>query len=348
MLKHFKGARLGLFIFLGTILLVLSIFLIGNKESLFVTSIHIKAFFTDVQGLKTGAPVRLSGYDIGSVSNISMAEDTTGLVVVDMRIDEELKDFVRIDSKASIETEGLVGKKIIIITPGSPQFEVVSNGSIIESKTPISITEIIIETQEIMSYMKEITRDFAEIADKINRGEGTVGKLLTDDELYTSTVDITKSADESLNEMTAKLTEITDFVLGFSGSVENIFNNLDSTVTDIRSLLDNVEKGEGVLGALIADRSAYDSIKTVINNLVFTTESAVAGAEKFAENMEALKHNWLFKGYFEERGYWDRIEYENEIDRKLNEIKTQNSLLDEKLKELRELESRLDNARQNE
>ena len=89
MFKHFEGARLGLFVFLGTVLLVVAIFLVGNKESLFIKSVYIKSYFTTVEGLRTGAPVRLSGLDIGSVSNIRLVEDTTGRVEVTMRIDTD-------------------------------------------------------------------------------------------------------------------------------------------------------------------------------------------------------------------------------------------------------------------
>ena len=88
MLKNLEGARLGIFVFIGTVLIVLSIFLIGNRESLFVSSITVKAYFKTVEGLRNGAPVRMSGYDIGSVKSISLASDTTGRVVVNMRIEE--------------------------------------------------------------------------------------------------------------------------------------------------------------------------------------------------------------------------------------------------------------------
>jgi len=119
MLKHLEGARLGLFIFLGSALIVLSIFTIGNKESLFVQSISLMSRFNNIEGLKSGAPVRLSGYTIGSVSSIMLADDSAGTVIVTMRIDQELRHFIHLDSEASIQTEGLVGKKIISITPGS-------------------------------------------------------------------------------------------------------------------------------------------------------------------------------------------------------------------------------------
>ena len=342
MFKHLEGARLGIFIFLGTVLVIVSIFLIGNRDSLFVTSIHIKTYFPTVEGLRSGAPVRLSGMDIGSVSSISLIEDSISRVEVVMRIEEKVQQFIRLDSRASIETEGLVGKKIVIITPGSPNMEKISDGGIIMAKPPVSMQAIIEESQSVISYLKDVTRDFSEITAKVNRGEGSIGKLINDDELYRSTVRITQSADVSLKSITKRLSEITDFVINLGTGVQSIISSVDTSVSDVKHLLQSVERGEGVLGALIADRSAYDSIKAVINNLVITTDLAMKGTEAFVENMEALKHNWLFKGYFEQRGYWDKVDYEKELDIKILELKLQNELLNRKLEELKLLGEKVD------
>ncbi len=341
MLKHLEGARLGLFVFLGTVLFVLAIFLVGNKDSLFVETIMVKAYFPTVEGLRTGAPVRLSGLDIGAVSSITLIEGTENRVEVVMRIENELRQFIRLDSEAFIETEGLVGKKIVSVTPGSPNQEVISDGGTIKARAPVSMAAVIEETQSAISYFNDITKDLSEIVSKVNRGEGTAGKLVNDDELYLSTVKIVKSADKNLNQITTRLNEVSEFVIGLGGGVSNILTSVDSTILDVKALVQKVERGEGVLGALVSDRSAYDSIKTVINNLVKTTEFAVDGARGFVENMEALKHNWLFKSYFEERGYWSEVEYQKEIDEKLEILKAQNEVLDQKLKELKELEKRV-------
>ncbi len=341
MFKTFEGARLGIFVFMGTVLLVFSILLIGNKDSLFVTTIQVKTYFQSVQGLKTGAPIRLSGYDIGNVSQITLVPDGSGQVEVIMNIKNELAQFIRIDSEASIETEGLVGKKIIIITPGSKDMATIQENGVIKSEDPISMTEIISETKDVMKYLNEITKEFSEIVAKINQGEGTIGRLVNDEELYESTVKITNTAEKSLTQINKKFEEVSEIIVGLSGSYESIVKNIDSTIVDVKSLINKVEKGEGVLGALIADRSSYDSIKTVINNLVSTTSQFEKGATGFAENMEALKHNWLFKKYFEERGYWETTEYENQMESKVQEVKKQNEILDQKIKELKELEEKL-------
>lgn len=340
MFKHFEGARLGIFIFLGTVLLVISIFLIGNKESLFVSSISVKTYFQRVEGLKSGAPVRLSGYDIGSVSNIILASDTSGRVEVMMNIDNDVKHFIRLDSKASIETEGLVGKKIVSITPGSHEAEMISDGGIIQSISPVNIAEIIGETQETMAYVKSMMKDFSEIVSKVNQGDGTIGRLINDDELYESTVTITQDADKSLNAITQRIGEVSDFILDISDGFANIVNNVDTATANVKMLIANINNGEGVIGALISDKNSYDSVQVVIRNLVTTTEEAMIGASRFAENMEALKHNWLFKNYFEQRGYWDKAAYQIEIDQKLKELKNQNELLDQKIQEMLNLEEK--------
>lgn len=341
MLKHLEGARLGLFVFLGTVLIIIGILFIGNKDSLFATTITVNSVFSEVEGLKTGAPVRLSGYDIGSVSDIKLASDTSGKVIVVMRIEESVRNFVRLNSVASIGTEGLVGKKIVSITPGTTDFEVVSDGGTIESTDPVNIQAIISESRGVIANLREMTENFAAITQKVNTGKGTVGKIFNDDELYYSAVDLTKSADESLDNITSTLNEITNYIVELGKGINLVMHNVDTTMINVKELTQKINNGEGALGALIADKSVYDSVKTVITNLVQTSEFASSGASKFAENMEALKHNWLFKSYFEERGYWDQEEYQKEIDKKLKKLFQEQNKLDEKIEKLKELQDEL-------
>jgi phospholipid/cholesterol/gamma-HCH transport system substrate-binding protein len=342
MFKHLEGARLGLFIFIGTVLLVFSIFFIGNKEKLFTRTIEIKAYFSQIEGLKVGAPVRLSGYDIGSVSGIAFAQnDSTAKIEVKMRIDESLKQFIRIDSEASVETEGLVGKKIITITPGSPNQAEIYQGTTIKSKSPVNVTKIIEQTESVMSNLNELTHNFSGIFAKINQGEGSLGRLVHDDQLYNSAVNITQTGAKSLTTITNRMNDVSDLIINTTSSVKTVVANVDSAIYDIRGLLYKIDKGQGALGQLIADKSIADSIKSIINNFVKTSEQTKSATSSLAENMEALKHNWLFKGYFEDRGYWNKENYEKELDSKLNELKKQQDLLDKKMEELKELEARL-------
>jgi len=272
-----------------------------------------------------------------------LAADTTGNVVITMNIDRDVIHFIRLDSEASIETEGLVGKKVISITPGSKDLAIISENGNIKSKTPVSVSEIIEETQQIMAYVKFITKDFSEIVAKINEGEGTIGRIVNNDALYESTVNLTRSADTSLTLITRRMDEVATFLVDIGSGASEVFNNVDTAIAGLKYIVADLRKGEGFAGAMLTDRSGYDSLQIVINNLVGTTQAAMEGTEAFAENMEALKHNWLFKGYFEERGYWTREEYEAELDKKIDELNRQNAELDKKLSELKALGVEIDN-----
>ena len=342
MLKNLEGARLGIFIFIGTVLLVISIFLLGNKEKLFTGTIEVKAYFNQIEGLKPGAPVRLSGYDIGSVSNIALVDEKTGNVEIKMRIDNDLKHFIRLDSQAAIETEGLVGKKIVTISAGSSAMAEIKEGGIVKSKNPLNLSAIMEQTESTIGYLSNLTKNLSEIIVKVNQGEGTIGKIVNDDRLYESAVNITRNADKSLSAVTDRLNSVTDIIIELSNSIKTIITSVDTAIVDVRQIIERVNNGEGTLGALISDEKIADSVKTMVANLTKTSNDARMATSSLAESMEALKHNWLFKGYFEQRGYWNKVEYENEIDSKLEELKKQNELLDNKIKELLKLEQKMD------
>lgn len=341
MLKHLEGAKLGLFIFLGTVLLVVAIFLVGGKDSLFSNNIHVRSYFDNVEGLRTGAAVRLNGLNVGSVSDVKLLDMNQYRVEITMRINKDVQQFIRLDSEAAIETEGIIGSKIVVISPGSRENATIDDDGVIMSKAAVSMNQIIAETQDIMTYMKDLTRELSVVLGKVNRGEGTFGKLVNNDELYFEAVNIVQTADTALYIMVNRLEKMSGFIIGLGGSLEAIVSNVDSAAIDLRSLISNIEKGEGALGALLSDKSVYDSIKTVVKNLTQTTYSAKVGTEAFAENMEALKRNWLFKKYFEERGYWSKADYELKINNQLEEIKKSQLLLDDKILRLEELEKKL-------
>jgi len=149
MAQKISAVRLGIFIFLGTAILVIAIFLVGDKRALFSSTFTVKAYFNDIQGLKSGATVRLSGIDVGSISNVEIS-DTSSKVEVTMELLTEIKRFIKTDTQASIETEGLVGNKVVVLRIGSAGAEEVKNGGTIQSKEPLGFAAIIEETQGIM------------------------------------------------------------------------------------------------------------------------------------------------------------------------------------------------------
>ena len=333
--------KLGIFIFLGIAILVLAIFMLGGKEQLFSSTFNVKAYFKSVQGLKTGATIRLSGIDVGTVKNVSIVNDTTGRVEVVMSIKEDVERFIRTDTRATIETEGLVGNKVVVLEIGSASAEQVTDGGTIRTKEPMSFADVIEETQGVMGYTKQMSKDLSEIIARVNRGEGSIGKLLVDDELYKHATDLTMEADQSLKSVTSEFNQVTDLFDRLGEGVGSVVARVDSTVADLYSVIAAVKEGKGVLGEMLVKGSSFDStFRQSMSNLEKTTVDARLAASRLAENMEALKHNWLFKSYFENRGYWDKAEYEDEINSKLKELDDKIKLINDKMSELKALQER--------
>ncbi|MBS4034695.1 MAG: MCE family protein [Ignavibacterium sp.] len=337
--KTLANAKLGIFIFLGSTLLVIGIFLLGNKDQLFASTFTVKAYFETIEGLRNGASVRFGGIDVGAVKEIKILDDTSGRVEVSMRIKTDIKRFIRKNSVATIETEGLVGNKIVMLTMGSENFEPIADGGTIQSREPLGFAAVIEETQGILAYTKEMTKDLADVMNKINRGEGTLGKILTDEELYNAATKLTKSADKSLVNLTDDLKDVLELFDKLGSGVENVVENVNKVVADIDSLMVGVQEGKGLMGSLLTDKGKEaESLNQILENIVQVTEESKLGASRLAENMEALKHNWLFKSYYENRGYWDKAEFEQQIDDKLLELNSKMKSLDEKIDELKILE----------
>lgn len=336
-----SGAKLGIFIFIGSTLLVIGIFMLGNKEALFKPTFIVKAYFRNIEGLRNGAPVKLSGIDAGAVQNIKVVGDTVSSIEVTMRLLKEIEHFIRVDTQAEIQTEGLVGNKFVALKIGDSRSELVKDGGVIRAKEPVSFADIIEETQGIMGYTREMTKDLADIVNRINAGQGTVGKIFTDDALYYAATDLTKSADRSLNNITNELNIITEQYKSLGLAVSSAVENINRVVIGVDTLLDNAAKGRGILGSLLVQGTSADSsFQSLIINLKEISEESKIAATRLSENMEALKYNWLFKSYFEKRGYWDAAEYEKEIDRKTKELDEKIELLNRKIDELKSLESK--------
>jgi phospholipid/cholesterol/gamma-HCH transport system substrate-binding protein len=341
MLKDLSGAKLGIFIFIGSVLLVIGIFLLGNKEALFRPTFTVKAYFSNIEGLRNGAPVRLGGIDVGSVKNIEIVKDTTGRVEVSMRLVNEIKRFIRKDTKATIETEGLVGNKVVILVIGTSAADLIEDGGTIQSKDPVGFAAVIQETQGIMGYTKEMTKNMAEIVEKINRGEGTMGKILTDEKLYYQATELTKRADQSLSSVITELEKVSGIFKNLGGGVNELITNVNRIVTEVDTIIYDVSKGRGMLGQVLVEGSKYDSLFTsTMSEIQKTSIDARVAASRLSENMEALKHNWLFKSYFEERGYWDKAEYEDQINSSLRELDEKIKMIDQKIETLKALEEK--------
>jgi phospholipid/cholesterol/gamma-HCH transport system substrate-binding protein len=170
--------RLGIFVSAGFALLIVGIYFIGAKQQLFNNTFHVSGVFKNISGLQIGNNVRFSGINVGIVDAIEQLTDTT--VKVDMLIDEDTRKFIKKNAKAIIGSDGLMGNKIVSITPGTPGEKPLSDNDVIGTEAPVSMDDILIKLKVTGDNAATITSDLAVVMTNIREGKGTIGKLLMD------------------------------------------------------------------------------------------------------------------------------------------------------------------------
>ena len=170
--------RLGLFIAGGLAFFIIAIFLIGKQKNLFNPVFELTTTFFNVSGLQVGNNVRLTGINVGTVDNIIIINDST--VKVDMLIKKEVRQFIKSDCIVAIGSEGLIGDRLLVITRGSSDAPVVTEGQYLASAEPVETDAIMASLQVTAGNAEIISFQLAEIMFKVNNGNGTLGRLIQD------------------------------------------------------------------------------------------------------------------------------------------------------------------------
>lgn len=237
-----RTARLGAFIFGTLAILAIGVFIIGGKNDLFTSTYTLRAKFATVGGLSTGANVLVGGVHVGTVHSIDLPSRAGDQITVSMQLNKSTQGIVKHDSVATIETEGMLGNQYVAVSFGSEGQPNVRDGETIASLPPLEMAALLDKANTILDSSKVA---MSHIAD----------------------------ATASLQSVTAK-----------------------------------IDRGDGTVGALINDREIYNSLKQTSASAQEIAASAQAGVVDFQENMEAMKHNFLLRGYFKNRGYDDSSE----------------------------------------
>ncbi len=170
--------KLGIFVAIGVALFLAGIYYIGETKKLFSTTFRISAMFKDVNGLQVGNNVRFAGINVGTIEAIEIITDST--VKVDMILDVTTQKFIKKDAKAIIGSDGLMGNKIMNVSPGTTAFTMVENNDMIGTTIPISLDDMLLKLKNTTDNAALITDDLAAIMGNIRSGKGTIGKLFMD------------------------------------------------------------------------------------------------------------------------------------------------------------------------
>lgn len=310
-----NNAKLGLFILSGLLFLVVLLYLIGKNQNLFGDTYELKARFENVQGLVPGNNVRYAGIEAGTVKSIRIVNDTT--LEVTMVIEKSMNTIIRKNALLSIGTEGIVGNKVINIIPSHEYSGLAAEGDVLVSRKSV-------DTDEMLQILSQTNRDVALIAaglknavERINNSKA-LWSLLDDQSLPVnlrkSIVNI-RSATANAVSMTEQLHQViadmkmgkgslgmllrdSAFAMNLTEGVRKINqagNQVNAVIDEVHTTVDllrkDVQEGKGVVHAFLRDTTLVNKIQVSLTNIE-------KGTDGFNQNMEALKHNFFFRGYF--------------------------------------------------
>lgn len=313
---NIQKLKLGVFIIVGTLLFVLAIYTIGQKQNLFSNSFILKTQFNNINGLQKGNNVRFSGIEIGTVSSIKMLNDST--IIVEMNIDEKITTHIKKNAIASIGTDGIVGNVLINIFPRNGVTFPIENGDVIESYSKVSADDMLNTLSATNENAAILMSNLIKITNRLNETKGTFGMLLNDSlmakDLKQSIYNLRKvsyGATNSINEFNAILNSFKNNEKSIAGILINdtisgkqlkstlttvniASKRLDSTVNNLNQLIKGINSSDGAVNYITKDSILVNDLKKSINNIN-------EGTYKFNENMEALKHHFLFRKYFKNK-----------------------------------------------
>jgi phospholipid/cholesterol/gamma-HCH transport system substrate-binding protein len=201
--------KIGLFTFLGLLVLVLFIFFLGNQKSLFNSTFTVNGEFKNVNGLQVGNNVRFAGINVGVVESITIVNDTT--VRVDLTLNSDVKKFIKKDSKMNIGSDGLMGDKLVVIAPGGiTSQEEIQNGGRLTSVNPLDADKLIAKLTGIADNAGTLIQNLSDITGKVNSGKGSLGRLLNNDRMANdldATVKQAQSTMQNVHKTTTTLNE---------------------------------------------------------------------------------------------------------------------------------------------
>ncbi|MDP5201417.1 MlaD family protein [Flavobacterium sp. DG2-3] len=176
--------KLGMFVTIGLLLFIMAVYFIGKQQNLFGSTFHITSQFKTVSGLEVGNNVRFSGINVGTVEQIQLKNDSTVVVVLVMK--EEVRKFIKTDATASIGSDGLMGDKVLTISPGAKSQKVIEDNGQLASVDGIEMHDIMKSVKKSVDNIGVISDEIAIFSHSMNNGNGALARLVKDDKMANS------------------------------------------------------------------------------------------------------------------------------------------------------------------
>ncbi len=318
----------GIFVFTALLLFTAGLFLIGNQNKAFSRHVNFYTEIEDINGIVPGSPVRLSGFNAGQVTAIALPVQPAGRFRIRLQIDSKLSALVRDNSLVTVETDGIVGAKFLQIHEGTNSSKQAPLGATLPSAEPFEISALENKVSGILdnanSTMSDLrgrmdgaidsihaTANNADgmvtnangIVSGVRQGKGTVGMLLTDRQTESEVKQTISSAQETATNLSQASLRVGEVVTdlqrrGLAQKAEDTLNNakdaasqLDQSSHKINTTLDQV---------LGPDRNGADAATNLRESLANVNRTTA----NLADDTEAIKHEFFFRGFFKKRGYF--------------------------------------------
>lgn len=310
-----NNSKLGIFIIAALFLLILGLYMIGQDSNLFSRNYVLKARFEHVQGLTPGNNIRYAGIQVGTVKKVIIINDTC--IEVTMVIQEDMKQFIRVNDVVSISTDGLMGNKLLQITPSKDGSAFAVSGDVLRTKKIISTDEMLELLNRTNQNVAVISEELKNTVQRINNSKG-LWEVLENETLprniHASVNTIrsaTVKADLMLKDLQTIIADvkqgkgslgkiITDTAIAYNlneaiNKIKLVGNHADTLAADLHaftlSVKNDVNNGKGTVHSLLKDSILVQKLNNSLQNIE-------KGTDGFNQNMEALKNNFLFRGYF--------------------------------------------------
>jgi phospholipid/cholesterol/gamma-HCH transport system substrate-binding protein len=306
---------LGLFIFLGLAIIVAGIFSVGSQSKYFQKKFVLTFMVNDAEGLQPGHNVWLFGVKVGAIQKIVIQPNN--LILISMNIEKKIQTHIFRNARVKISSDGFIGNKIAVIMGGSPSSGIVADGDMLQNEKQVSVNEMMTMLQTSNKNILEITNNFRSISHKLDSGKGSLGGLINDNELlinlqhtisnFKNTSHKTDIAVDNISAFTYRLNHDTGFVnkiisdtslyqslLGSSSELKAMLASLGMFTNELKNAGEKLNQNESTLGMLMNDSTVAKDIRNIMINLR-------SSSEKLDQDLEALQHNFLFRGYFRKK-----------------------------------------------
>jgi len=307
------------------LLFSVGLFLIGNRHKAFTHHVDFFTKLNDVNGISPGSEVRVSGFEAGRVSGIEIPDRPSEKFKLKLHVDDKLHNLIRDDSFVTVESNGLVGDKFLLIHEGSDQKQEAASGATLLAKEPIELSAVIAKMTGVMDQADAAIGDIKTKADgtldaitttvnnanalvtSIQSGKGAVGMLLNDQQTANavkSAVGNAQQAAVNLNQVVVQAKQVmSDF------QSRDLFAKAEDTLNNAKDVSWQLAQTSQQVRLTLTDALGPDrSGENAADNIMETFSNINLATANMADDTEALKHEFFFRGFFKKRGFYSLID----------------------------------------